>query len=118
MHDIGDALVRAGFAEPVMDTERITVTWQSGAVLLDEISALGGNPLRARGRGLAGRARRDQWVDAIEGLRGAEGVIPVTFELVFAHAWVPERKRRADGSVAIRFDRNRPDPGPARGATK
>ena len=114
MHDIGDALVRAGFAEPVMDTERITVTWQSAQALLDEVSALGGNALRERARGLAGRGRRADWIRALETLRDASGVIPITFELVFGHAWVPERKRRADGSVPIRFERNPPASGPDR----
>jgi len=107
MHDIGDALVRAGFVEPVMDTERITVTWQSAEVLLDEITALGGNALRDRRRGLAGRARREAWLAAIEGLRNAEGVIALSFELVFGHAWAPSRKRRDDGYVPISLDRGK-----------
>jgi malonyl-CoA O-methyltransferase len=116
MHDIGDALVRAGFVEPVMDTERISVTWQSAAVLLDELSALGGDALRDRRRGLAGRARREAWLGALERLRNAEGVIPLTFELVFAHAWAPSRKRRDDGYAPIRFDLDAPgSPRKARG---
>lgn len=115
MHDIGDAMVRAGFAEPVMDTERITVTWQSPQALLDEISALGGHPSRRRAPGLSGRRRRDRWIQAIETLRGPAGVIPITFELVFGHAWVPERKRLADGSVPIRFEPGRPSAGPGHG---
>lgn len=108
MHDIGDALVQAGFVEPVMDTERITVTWQSAEVLLSELSALGGNPLRARAAGLAGRGRRAQWLAALEALRGGSGAIALTFEIVFGHAWAPRQKRRADGYTPVRFDRDAP----------
>lgn len=104
MHDIGDALVHGGFVEPVMDTERITVTWQSPSVLLDELSALGGNASRARARGLAGRARRAAWLGNLEGLRDASGVVALTFELVFGHAWAPREKRRPDGYATIRFE--------------
>lgn len=105
MHDIGDAIARAGFAEPVMDTERLTVTWTDAETLLGEVSALGGDPSRGRPAGLAGRERRRAWIEAIERLRGADGKLPLTFELVFGHAWVPRQKRRADGLAPIRFER-------------
>jgi malonyl-CoA O-methyltransferase len=103
MHDIGDALAHAGFAEPVMDAERLTVTWEDASTLLAEVSSLGGDPSRLRRSGLAGRGRRLAWIDAIESLRGADGRLSLTFELVFGHAWVPERKRRADGLATVRF---------------
>ena len=104
MHDIGDALALAGFAEPVMDTERLTVTWGDAATLFAEVSSLGGDPSRLRRAGLAGRGRRGTWIDAIESLRGADGRLSLTFELVFGHAWVPARKRRADGLATVRFE--------------
>lgn len=105
MHDIGDAVARAGFAEPVMDTERLTVTWGEAETLLDEISALGGDSSRRRPAGLAGRSRRSGWIEALERLRGGDGKLSLTFELVFGHAWVPGQKRRADGLVPVRFER-------------
>ena len=93
MHDIGDALGAAGFADPVMDSERLTITWSDAEVLIEEIRALGGNALRGRGAGLRSRADRLRWAAAVEALRGADGRIALSFELVYGHAWCPPRKR-------------------------
>ena len=58
MHDIGDMLVAAGFADPVMDMEYVTLTFESPAALLRELKAIGAtNATRGRPRGLTGRAR-------------------------------------------------------------
>ena len=53
MHDWGDMLVHAGFAEPVMDMERITLTWETPARLLEELRELGANLHPGRFAGLA-----------------------------------------------------------------
>ncbi len=103
LHDVGDALVHAGFAEPVMDMERLTLTYREPARLLADLAALGGNADPGRTRGLRGRGQRAGWIDALERLRGADGTIALSIELVFGHAWCPAIKRRADGAVPIRF---------------
>ena len=103
MHDIGDALGVAGFADPVMDSERLTITWTDAEVLLSELSALGGNALRTRGAGLRPRRDRERWLGAIESLRGPDGLIAISFELVYGHAWCPPQKRRADGYAPVSF---------------
>ncbi|HLT25761.1 MAG TPA: methyltransferase domain-containing protein [Zeimonas sp.] len=103
MHDVGDALIDAGFAEPVMDTQRLTLSWKTPQALLDDVRALGGNALRGRFRGLLGRRSRDDWLRAIDSMRGADGLIRCTVEVVFGHAWCPQRKRRADGLASIEF---------------
>lgn len=103
MHDVGDALVAAGFSEPVMDTQQLTLTWQTPRALLDDVRALGGNALRSRFRGLLGRGAREEWLRAIESMRDADGLIRCSVELVFGHAWCPDRKRRADGLASIEF---------------
>lgn len=103
MHDIGDALAQAGFADPVMDCERLTITWNDPAVLLDELRALGGVALRGRAAGLRGRRWREQVLAALASLRGADGRIALTFELIYGHAWCPPRKRRADGYAPVDF---------------
>lgn len=110
MHDIGDALGVAGFADPVMDTERLSVTWTDAGALLDELSALGGNALRARTPGLLGRASRSRWLAAIDALRRPDGRITIGFELVYGHAWCPATKRRADGYAPVSFVPRRPRP--------
>lgn len=103
MHDIGDLLVAAGFAEPVMDTERLALSWADPAALLADLRALGGNALRQRFRGLLGRGQRAAWLRALESLRGPDGRIAATAEIVFGHAWCPARKRRADGLATVEF---------------
>jgi len=89
MHDVGDALVRAGFVEPVMDVERFTLTYSDLDRLLEERKAVSASslakPLR---RGLAGRSRLERFRDAYAAL-AVDGRLPVTCEVVYGHAWVP-----------------------------
>lgn len=105
MHDIGDTLAALGYADPVMDTHWITVAYDAPERLLEDLHAIGGNPWRARSPGLTSRGRRAAWVQALERLRGGDGRIGLTFEVVFGHAWCPAQKRRADGLTPIRFER-------------
>ncbi|WP_425332991.1 methyltransferase domain-containing protein [Cupriavidus pinatubonensis] len=89
MHDIGDMLVHGGWSTPVMDMETLTVTYESPETLLREVQAFGG--LRAhpalRRAGLHGRRWHQAVCAALERLRNADGVIPLTFEIVYGHAW-------------------------------
>lgn len=107
MHDVGDALMAAGFSEPVMDMQRITLTWQSAERLLEDVRALGGNALRERRQALSGRGEHREWLQAIESLRGEDGLIRGTIEVAFGHAWCPRRKRRADGLASVEFQPRR-----------
>jgi len=108
MHDLGDALMRAGFAEPVMDTERLTVTYRDVDALLQEMRLSGSTNLAAgRSRGLrsaaADRAARERY----EASRSA-GTVPATLEVVYGQAWAAEKstRSRAPGeSFAIPIDR-------------
>ncbi len=103
MHDLGDMLTYAGFATPVMDMEFITLTYPDLRALLAELKAIGAhNVTVARGRGLMGRARWQTMAANYEKFR-REGRLPATFEVVYGHAWVGERKqaRLADGRQII-----------------
>jgi malonyl-CoA O-methyltransferase len=109
MHDFGDALVRAGFAEPVMDTERLTVTYPSLAALLDEVRGSGAhNIAEGRPRGLTSR-RRGAAVQA----RGAEltrnGPLRISVEVVHGHAWSTGERpsRRAGDEILVPIERLR-----------
>lgn len=108
MHDVGDLVAAAGFAEPVMDAERLTMSWPTPQALLDDLRALGGNALRDRFRGLLGRGQRAAWLQALEALRGPDGRLHAGIEVVFGHAWCPARKRRADGLSTVEFVPRRP----------
>lgn len=94
MHDLGDALVRAGLAEPVMDTERLTVTYPHLDALLRELRATGSSNLAdGRSRGLTPKGQ-------LESLRQAfrpaseQGALPVSVEVVYGHAWAGELRAR------------------------
>lgn len=104
MHDLGDMLVNAGFSTPVMDMERITVTYASPEKLLAEVRALGGNPLATRRRGLLGRAGRDRLIEQLTSQRDSEGRIALTFEVVFGHAFRPQPRTTGNGEAIIRFE--------------
>jgi malonyl-CoA O-methyltransferase len=108
MHDFGDQLVEAGFSTPVMDAERITVTYSTVAALLADVRAIGGNPLATRRRGLIGRAAWARMVDALEAGRGADGKIGLTFEVIYGHAFRPVPKTTAAGESIVRFQPRKP----------
>ena len=99
MHDIGDALVRTGFAEPVMDTERLTITYSSVDRLLKELRLTGSSNLaHGRRRGLAGNAVGRRFKEACQSVR-YEDVLPVTLEIVYGHAWAgPSNRGRGERS--------------------
>lgn len=84
MHDWGDMLVGAGFAEPVMDMERITLTFESSVRLLQELRGLGRNLHAQRFAGLRGRG----WQSKLhQGL--SEAPLQLTFEIIYGHAFKP-----------------------------
>ena len=104
MHDFGDMLVNAGFATPVMDMENITVTYTSVAKLMADVRSWGGNPLLTRRRGLMGRTDWRRVVQALEQLRRPDGKIPLSFEVIYGHAFRPLPKVTAAGETIIRMD--------------
>lgn len=107
MHDLGDQLVHAGFTDPVMDMETITLTYPSVDAMLRELRGMGSiNALSERPRGLVGRSRWQRMVEALEARR-RDGRVPATFEIVYGHAWKPEQGpgRTDDGRQVIRIHR-------------
>ena len=95
MHDIGDALMRAGFSGPVMDVENITLTYSSVNNLMKDLKKLGSrNALQGRPGGLMGKNKMKQMISNYEKYRTEEGVLPATYEVVYGHAWVPEEGAR------------------------
>jgi len=93
MHDIGDALVRARLAEPVMDVERLTMTYPDVHALLRDLKALGAhNVTTGRARGLMGKSRFRRFREAYDAL-AVHGRIPASYEVVYGHAWAPSREQ-------------------------
>ncbi len=105
MHDIGDMLVHAGFADPVIDMETIILTYGDARAMLADLKAIGAtNATRGRGRGLMGKARLAQALAGLDAL-ARDGRIPATFEVIYGHAWKVEAVRTPDGLPIVRFGR-------------
>jgi len=103
MHDLGDGLVHAGLADPVMEMEMITLEYACVEAVARDLKAIGAhNALPGRPRGLSGRGR---WRDVIAHYERhrREGVLPATYEVVYGHAWKTAPKRIADGRQVIGF---------------
>jgi malonyl-CoA O-methyltransferase len=90
MHDLGDQLLHAGFADPVLDIERVVLTYPAVRGVLRDLKQIGAhNAARARPRGLTAKGRFARFEQAYETQR-RDGLIPATYEVVYGHAWVPE----------------------------
>lgn len=90
LHDLGDLLVETGFAEPVMDMERLTLTWPDADALWRDLAALGGNLHAARFAGWRTPRWRARWRSAAEAsLRRDDGRLALTLEFVCGHALKP-----------------------------
>jgi malonyl-CoA O-methyltransferase len=103
MHDLGDMLIAAGFADPVMDMEQLTMTYAEPQSLLAELKAVGAaNATRGRPRGLMGKARWQRMLAALERTR-REGRVPATFEIIYGHAWKGEPRYTAEGHPIVKL---------------
>ncbi len=103
MHDIGDTLLHSGFAEPVMDVERFTLTYPNVYGVMRDLKQMGAHNVTAgRPRSLTGKRRLQAMAAAYESER-RDGKLPATFEVVYGHAWAPEqgRQRRTAGDVRV-----------------
>ncbi len=105
MHDLGDELLQAGFSDPVMDMERLTLTWASPEAMLDELRTWGGNVSRGRMAGL----RTPRWKQGLLGhirerLARQDGCVALTVELVYGHAVKPEPRARVAPETRVSLD--------------
>jgi malonyl-CoA O-methyltransferase len=102
MHDWGDMLVQGGFAEPVMDMERITLAYDTPQRLVEELHQLGPNLHPERFPGLRGRRWRERLHQAVESeLRGADGKLTLTYEVIYGHALRPLPRARMGEESAV-----------------
>ncbi|MEO6319374.1 MAG: methyltransferase domain-containing protein [Polaromonas sp.] len=102
MHDWGDMLVQTGFAEPVMDMERITLTYETPARLLQELAELGRNFHPARFPGLRGKAWKTRLEQALAAeLTGSDGRLSLTFEVIYGHALKAKPKFKVSPHSAV-----------------
>ena len=108
MHDIGDALVRAGFSTPVLDVEHYTLTYDDVKSVMTDLKSIGAhNATAGRARGLQGRGFLQNLVQNYEQFRVA-GKLPATFEVVYGHAWKADSKPQLDDGYAPITFKKRP----------
>ncbi|MDK2124004.1 malonyl-ACP O-methyltransferase BioC [Parachitinimonas caeni] len=106
MHDIGDALVKAGFGAPVIDMERITMQYDTVKDVMLDLKGIGAhNVASGRRRGLLGKQAWQKVVGSYEQFR-CNGKLPASYEVIYGHAWKPEsasKKVLQDGRQVIDF---------------
>ena len=106
MHDWGDMLVHSGFAEPVMDMERITLSYSAAPLLLQDLRELGRNLHADRFEGWRSRAWHERLCQALEdGLpRSEDGRLLLTVEVIYGHAFKPVARAPLGSSTAVSVD--------------
>ena len=107
LHDYGDMLVAAGFATPVMDMEKLNITYTEIDRLLSDVRAFGGNPLFNRCKGLHGRGAWQRFIDVLMASRNAEGKLCLSIEVIYGHAFKPQPRTTLAGESIIRLDLKR-----------
>jgi malonyl-CoA O-methyltransferase len=101
MHDVGDELLRSGFADPVMEAETITVNYETVDMLMADLRAIGANATAQGGRaGLTTPAVLSRLRQAYERYR-QENLLPATYEVVYGHAWKSDANRQASAEVPV-----------------
>ncbi|BCF95719.1 malonyl-[acyl-carrier protein] O-methyltransferase [Paraburkholderia sp. PGU19] len=105
MHDLGDMLVESGFEIPVMDQETLTITYKSPESLLADVRRWGAYPFRSNTtQGVASRRMHKALLAALEARRRADGTIPLTFEVIYGHAWKAVPRTTPEGHGIVRIE--------------
>ena len=98
MHNVGDALVRSGLRDPVLDVDRLSVRYETPEALFRDLTAAGArNSLAGRQRGLTGRA---QFAAMAAAMFPTGEPATVGLELVYGHCWGGPA-RPSDGTIGI-----------------
>lgn len=98
MHDVGDALMQSGFAQPVMDMDMITMTYPSVRELMQDLKQIGANNAHhSRRKSLTGKQRLLAFEHAYQGYQQADGLYPATYEVIYGHAWADDLPVKPQG---------------------
>jgi malonyl-CoA O-methyltransferase len=101
MHDVGDGLLQAGFADPVMEAETITVNYESIDKLMADLRAIGANATAEGGRaGLTTPSVLTKLRRAYEIYR-VDKLLPASYEVVYGHAWKPDAGERNSSDISV-----------------
>lgn len=103
MHDLGDILLSSGFAEPVMDMDMMTLTYNDALQVMKDLKSIGANtPVNNKANGLVTPGKLQKVIDQYESFR-REGILPASYEIVYGHAWKAEsnKNRKPAGEIKI-----------------
>jgi malonyl-CoA O-methyltransferase len=93
MHDVGDAMLRARLAEPVMDMEQLTMTYADAMTLMRDLKTLGAHNVNpGRNHGLTAPKKLKAVMAAYEQFRSSDGILPASYEVLYGHAWRAEKE--------------------------
>jgi malonyl-CoA O-methyltransferase len=105
MHDLGDMLVESGFEIPVMDQETLTITYKSPESLLADVRRWGAYPFEREAlSGAASRRMHKALLAALEARRRDDDTIPLTFEVIYGHAWKAVPRTTPEGHGIVRIE--------------
>lgn len=91
LHDVGDAMLRAKFSDPVMDAEYIQLLYRDVKTLMQELKAIGAHNVNSkRNKGLTGKNKLKTMLAAYEEFKNSDGFYPATYEVVYGHGWGPK----------------------------
>ncbi len=107
MHDLGDMLVRAGFTDPVMDQERLSLSWASAEALVAELRGLGGNASPDRFPGLRTPRWKARLLRELDALKGPDGRIHMRFEVAYGHAFKMAPRPSMSTETTVSLDQMR-----------
>ncbi|GMR15983.1 MAG: malonyl-ACP O-methyltransferase BioC [Gammaproteobacteria bacterium] len=104
MHDVGDALMQSGFADPVMDMEMLTVTYNDVKTIMRDLKQIGAhNVMQGRSHNITGKNKLKKMIKSYEQFR-TDNVLPVTYEIVYGNAWIAEEKE-IENSIVVPFNK-------------
>jgi len=101
MHDVGDTLLQQGFSDPVVDMQTLTVNYKTVKQLFDDLQQCGTTNAHAnRHRGLTGKKRWQKMLSTFAAMQNQQA-IPVTYEIIFGHAWGVRTQQEKLGETTI-----------------
>jgi malonyl-CoA O-methyltransferase len=102
MHDVGDYLLKEYFLDPVVDMEILTAHYSNVMSMLRSLKAQGVRNIHPqRNRGLTNKALWQKLEQSIQAFKTPEGKLPLTYEVVYGHAWKGEKRRTAQGIETV-----------------
>lgn len=107
MHDVGDAMLQAGLAEPVMDMEMITMAYEDAITLMRDLKTLGAHNVNpGRHHGLTAPKKLKAVSNTYETFRMSDGLLPASYEVVYGHAWCAEQESapRTPGEFSVSLE--------------